>query len=395
MIARTLAPRAALGRPWDDCRVTTSPAAGPHRATRLRLPALGLRALGLPALGLLWLGLAAIVEAHGTVDPTPPSVWVLATAWHLDPTVAVPLVGAALAWLWMVDRIDRRHPHNPVPVPRTIAFLAGLLAIAVALQSGIERYDTTLFSIHMVQHLLLMLVAPPLLLLGAPITQLLRVVSPGFRRRVLLPFLHSGPMVFLSHPVTAWLLFTLVLWGTHFSPLFDVALENPPVHQLEHGLYLVAATLFWFPIVGADPGPRRLGYPARVLYLLLQMPPSSFLAMAVLFAKAPLYAHYATLGAPYGVTALADQQAAAGIMWLWSDVTFIGAILFVLGAWLRHDEHRTAEVEARIDEQRAALAARADRLAASRAGVIAGSGTAVGPGASSRQPGNGEASSSR
>lgn len=379
MIARTFAPRAALERPWDDSRVTT------WRAARWR-PA---RWLALPALGLAWLGLAGVAAAQGTVDPTAPSLWILATAWTFDPSVAVPLVATALAWLWVVARINRRHPHNPVPGARTSAFLLGLVVIAVALQSGVQRYDTTLFSIHMVQHLLLMLVAPPLLLLGAPITQLLRVVSPAFRRRVLLPFLGSGPMVFLSHPVTAWLLFTVVLWGTHFSPLFDIALENPPVHLLEHGLYLVAAALFWFPIVGADPGPRRLGYPARGMYLLLQMPPSSFLAMAVLFAKAPLYEHYATLGAPYGVTALADQQAAAGIMWLWTDVTFIVAILLVLGAWMIHDERRAVEVEAQVDEQRAALAARADRLAASKAGA------AIAPAAPVAQPGSGEPSSSR
>ena len=155
--------------PWDDSRVT-----------RRAIPAV--RWLALPAIGLAWLGFAGSVMAHGTFDPTPPSLWILATAWHFDPTVALPLVGTALAWLWMVHRIDRRHPRNPVPVPRTIAFLLGLFVIALALQSGVERYDTTLFSIHMVQHLLLMLIAPPLLLLGAPVTQLLRVVSPGFRR---------------------------------------------------------------------------------------------------------------------------------------------------------------------------------------------------------------------
>jgi cytochrome c oxidase assembly factor CtaG len=338
---------------------------------------------GLGLVGLVGLAAAGPVLAHGTFDPTPPTAWILATAWTFDPTVIVPLALAAVGWLWLVDRIDRRHPRSPVPVRRTVSFLAGLLVIAIALQSGIERYDTTLFSIHMVQHLLLMLVAPPLLLFGAPITQLLRAASPAVRRRVLLPILHSGPVAFLSHPVTAWLAFTLVLWGSHFSGLFDVALENPPVHQLEHVLYLVAASLFWFPVIGADPGPRPIGYPARGLYLLLQMPPSSFLAMAVLFAGTPLYHHYATLGSPYGITALADQQAAAAIMWIWSDVTFISAILLVVAAWMRHDERRTLETEAKVDEQRAALAARATALAARRADDLAA------------QPGSGEASSSR
>ncbi|HXI45442.1 MAG TPA: cytochrome c oxidase assembly protein, partial [Candidatus Acidoferrales bacterium] len=263
----------------------------------------------------------------------------------------------------------------------------------------IERYDTTLFQVHMVQHLLLMLIAPPLILLGAPITQLLRVAAPAVRRRILLPFLHSGPMVLLSHPVAAWLAFTGVLWFTHFSPLFDVSLEHPEVHQLEHVLYVTAALLFWFPVVGADPGPRRLGYPARALYLLLQMPPSSFLAMAILFTDAPLYPHYATLGAPYGITALADQQAAAGIMWVVSDVTFISAILVVIAAWMRSDERRTAEVEGRVDDQRAALAERADRLAERLAAARDAAAQAANPSSAPQPevppPGTGEASSSR
>jgi putative membrane protein len=315
--------------------------------------------------------LAGPVLAHGTYDPTPPDLWVLLTHWHLDASVGIPLVGTAVAWLWVVRRIGRRHPRNPVPPARSVAFLAGLGAIALALQSGIEGYDTTLFSIHMVQHLLLMLVVPPLLLLGAPVTQLLRVASARVRRRVILPILESVPLRFLSHPVTAWLAFTGVAWLTHFSPLYDMALEDPGVHYLEHVLFVASALLFWFPVVGADPGPHRLAYPARLLYLLLQMAPSSFLAMAILFNDRPLYDHYVELGSPYGVTALADQQAAAGIMWVAGNVVFTVAILLVIGAWMRSEERRTAEVERRIDARRADAARAA------------------------RQTGTGEASSSR
>jgi cytochrome c oxidase assembly factor CtaG len=330
------------------------------------------RVLGSVAMGLAG-GLAvsflaaAPVAAHGIFDPTPPTLGILATGWRFDPTIAIPLAVAAVGWLWLVDRIDRHHPHNPVPIRRTVAFLLGLLAIAVALQSGIERYDTTLFSIHMVQHLLLLLVAPSLLLYGAPVTQLLRVASPRVRRRVLLPVLESTPVAIASHPVTSWLAFTLVLWLSHFSVLFDASLENPPIHEAEHVLYLVVALLFWFPVVGADPSRHRLGHAGRALYLLLAMPPSSFLAMELLFAGTPLYHHYATLGAPYGIGALIDQQGAAAIMWIASDVTFIAGILLVIGAWMRHEERRTAETESRTDIERAALARRADRLAAIRA----------------------------
>jgi putative membrane protein len=363
----------------------------PRIVTR-RGPAFGglVPALGglVPALGGLAISLLAAgpALAHGDVPPTPPDIGILLTAWSFEPTIALPLALTAVGWLWVVRRIARHHPDSPVPGWRSAAFLAGIAVIAMALESGIERYDTTLFSIHMVQHLLLMLVAPPLLLLGAPVTQLLRVASPRVRRRVILPILESAPLRVASHPVTGWLAFTGVAWLTHFSPLFDLALEDPLVHDLEHVLFVVSALLFWFPVVGADPAPYRLGYPARLLYLLLQMPPSSFLAMAILFTDQPLYPHYATLGAPYGVTALADQQAAAGIMWLASDLVLIAAILLVIATWMRAEERRTAEVERRQDAVRAAIAERADRLAAR---------TACREVAPAGQPGTGEPSSAR
>jgi putative copper resistance protein D len=316
------------------------------------------------AVALLVPGVAA---AHGPVPHEPPTFAALALGWSFQPGVAVPLLALALGWAWLVRRIRRLHPATPVPAFRTAAFLVGLAAIALALLSGIERYDTTLFSVHMVQHLLLMLVAAPLIALGAPVTQILRAASPAVRRRLLLPVLHSPVAGALGHPVVAWLAFTLVAWASHFSPLFDLALENEAVHSAEHAAFLAAGLLFWWPVVAADPAPRRLTYPVRALYLLLQMPPSSFLGMAILFAGAPLYPHYATLGSPYGIDPLADQQLAGGIMWLAGDVVLIGAILAVVAAWMRHEERDAPAAERRADAARARLRERADQLARARA----------------------------
>jgi putative membrane protein len=219
----------------------------------------------------------------------------------------------------------------------------------------------------MVQHLLLLFAAAPLLALAAPVTQLLRAASPGVRRRLLLPLLHSTLGQAIGHPVVAWVTFTVVAWASHFSPLFDLSLENQAVHTLEHVAFLIAGLLFWWPVVGADPAPRRLTYPVRALYLLLQMPPSSFLGMAIVFAEAPLYPHYATLGSPYGISALSDQQLAGGIMWLTGDVVLIGAILVIVAAWMRHEERDAPAAERRADVGRARLRERADQLARSRA----------------------------
>jgi putative membrane protein len=305
----------------------------------------------------------AITLAHGPIPADAPSPLTLALGWRFEPLVAVPLLLAAAGWLALVRRIDRLHPDQPVPARRTAAFLGGLAAIAVALTSGIERYDTALFSVHMVQHLVLMLVAAPLIVLAAPVTQLLRAASASSRRRVLLPILHSTPVAALGHPVVAWLTFTLVLWASHFSPLFDAALENAGIHQAEHVVFVLAAVLFWWPVIGVDPARHRLGYPARALYLLAQMPFNSFLGMAILFASAPLYPHYATLGSPYGISSLADQQLAGGIMWLAGDVVFIVAILFVVAAWMRHEERDAPAAERRTAAQRALINERADQLA--------------------------------
>jgi cytochrome c oxidase assembly factor CtaG len=301
--------------------------------------------------------------AHGPVPPDPPSLATLALDWRFEPLVVIPLLLAAVGWLVIVRRVARQHPERPVPARRTAAVLGALAAIAIALLSGIERYDTTLFSVHMVQHLLLMLVAAPLLALAAPVTQLLRAASPATRARWLLPVLHSTPVAVLGHPVVVWLTFTVVLWIGHFSPLFDLALESEGVHQLEHAIFLVAAILFWWPVVGLDPARHRLGYPARGLYLLAQMPFNSFLGMAILFAAAPLYPHYATLGTPYGIAALADQQLAGGIMWLAGDVVFILAILVVVAAWMRHEERDAPAADRRTAAARALINERADRLA--------------------------------
>jgi putative copper resistance protein D len=311
---------------------------------------------------LALLAWAAPALAHGTVDVGPPTVAALLFGWTFEPILAIPLLVAASAWIAAVRAVNEAHPGNPVPPVRSAAFLGGLVAIAVALMSGIERYDTVLFSAHMVQHILLTLVAPPLIALGAPITLLLRVARPETRRRWILPVLHSRVLRALSFPVVAWVLFAGVMWATHFSPVFDQALEDPLVHDLEHAAYLGAGFLFWWPAIGLDPTPWRMSHPVRALYVFLQMPQNTFLAVAILSATAPLYPHYATLTRSWGPTPLADQQAAAGIMWFVGDLLFLAAILGLVAFWMRHEERTTAIADRRADAQRAEMGAREARL---------------------------------
>jgi putative copper resistance protein D len=293
----------------------------------------------------------AAVAAHGTGHAAP-SPETLLEAWTFDPSVWVPVVIAALAYWWARRLVYRRHPTKPVPLWRLWSWLAGLGAIVLALASPIEAFDTTLFSAHMVQHLLLTMVAAPLLVLAAPITLLLRVSTPETRRRWILPVLHSRIVRVISHPIVAWGLFAAVMWLTHFSPLFDAALEDETLHRLEHALYLGSALLFWWPVVGADPSPHRLGYPARLFYLALGMPLSSFLGLVIYSAQTVLYPHYLTLERAWGPSPLDDQRIAGGVMWVGGDAAFVLALVLVVAAWLRHEERANLREDARLARHR-------------------------------------------
>jgi putative copper resistance protein D len=314
-----------------------------------------------------WLAGVPAVAAHGPVPADPPSLPSLALGWTIEPLPTLGILVALGWWWWAIRRVDAAHPANPVPRRRSLAFVLGMAAIAVALLSGIDAYDTTLFWVHMVQHVLLMLVAAPLIALAAPITLLLRVSSPATRRRWILPVLHSRVVRALAFPAVAWILFAATMWVAHFSPLFEAALEDPLVHDLEHVLFLSVALLFWWPAVALDPAPWRMSHPMRALYVGLQMPQNTFLAVVILNATAVLYPHYATLVRSWGPPPLDDQRIAAGVMWLAGDAIFIVAVLAILWGWLRSEARDAARADRRAAAELAVIREREGRLAERRA----------------------------
>jgi putative membrane protein len=311
-----------------------------------------MRRTALP-LALLLLGFApAMVLAHGAEAP-PPSFPAVLLLWRLDPLVVVPLVATGAAYLWAVRMVNRAHPRNPHPRIRTWCFIGGLAAIGLALASPIEVLEGVLFSVHMVQHLLLMLVAAPLLLGGGPITLTLRVSTPSVRRTIL-RVLHSPVVKAISFPVVAWLLFAAVNWGWHFSTLYDEALENQLLHYLQHTTFLAAALLFWWPVTGVDPSPWRLRYPVRLFYLFLALPQNSFLGVALLSTGTVLYPHYVTNVRGWGPTPLEDQQLGGVLMWIAGDIAFLVGMAVVIWLWMRAEERKTARLDERLAAERAA-----------------------------------------
>ena len=254
------------------------------------------------------------------------------------------LVAAALLWLVAARRVRAARGPAAVSWGRNALFLAGLGTIAVALASPVDAVAATRFSVHMVQHLLLTLVAAPLLVLARPVTLALQASTPATRRRRLLPALRSRPLAAITSPPLAWCGFALVMWATHFSPLYEDALANPGLHALEHLAYLGAAVLFWSVVAAVDPSPARLSPPARILYLFLAMPQMTFLGLAIYGARHVLYPAYGT-----GPAALADQRLAGALMGGSGVLVFLPAIGVLLLDWWAREERAAHRADARLD----------------------------------------------
>jgi cytochrome c oxidase assembly factor CtaG len=275
----------------------------------------------------------------------------LITGWAFEPVPMVLVVVAGLLYWSGLRRLTRGRRGPPWPSSRTWCFVGGLAMTAVALLSPVDVYAEVSFSTHMLQHVLLMMVAAPLFALGAPVTLALRASRPETRRRILLPILHSRAVAILTHPIVAFALFAVVQYVTHFTGFYQAALESTTVHYLEHAMYLFSALLFWWPVVGLDPAPRKLSHPARLLYLVAAMPVEAFLSVALMSSRP--YPAYAALPPPWGgASAIADQANAAAIMWIAGDLTMLIAALLAAGAWLRREQIRQHRIEE--DEDRRA-----------------------------------------
>lgn len=251
--------------------------------------------------------------------------------WNLDPVLLAGLAGVTAIYLVALGpRRDRFPGAAPVGRWRVTAFLAGMGTTALALVSPLhvlgERY---LLTAHMVQHLLLTLVVPPLLLLG----------TPGWLLRPLLHLPYARPFAsFLTSPVVAFLLFngTFALW--HAPALYDLALRVAWVHILEHQSFALTALLSWWPVLSPLPELPRLSRPAQVLYLFLQSLPPTIIGALITFANAVLYPTYAAAPRLFGLSPLDDQQLAGLIMWVPGALVYLLALSIVFIVWLEGDE---------------------------------------------------------
>jgi putative copper resistance protein D len=272
---------------------------------------------------------------------------------RLDSVVAVGVVLAAALYLYGVYRLRARGDRWPVP--RTVLFCGpGLGAVAVVTVSGLQAYDTTLLSVHMVQHMVLSMVAPIFLALGAPVTLALRTL-PRRPRRALLAVLHSVPVRVLTFPLVAFGLFVVTPFALYFTDLYRLSLANGLVHEWLHLHFIVAGGLFFWPLVGLDPLPGRWPHPGRALLMLLSVPFHTVLGLTIMQSSTLIGGDwYPSLGLAWA-DPVADQRLAGGVLWAGGEAVSVTMLAVLLVQWMRASEREARRVDRELD--RAEIAA--------------------------------------
>ena len=303
---------------------------------------------GAVLLGLVaWMARVAPALAHGA-SPGEPTAQTILTSWSSDPQIIVGLLALAALYIWGFRRVQSSGPRVPFPGSRLVFFLAGLLVIFVATQSALETYDTTLFYAHMMQHVVLIALAAPLLVLGSPVNLALRAASPAIRRRIMAPLIQSRFIRLISHPLIAWLPLQAVLITWHLVPsLFDAALENEFVHQLQHLSFLAAAILFWWAVLGVNPNRWSLAFRSRAAAIALALVGGGVVSVPLLVSDGAIYPHYELLTRSWGPDPLWDQVLGATLMALFLPMAYAGGLLVVGAEWMAHAEKAASRMTAR------------------------------------------------
>lgn len=270
---------------------------------------------------------------------SPTQVWL--TDWPFYPSIVLGLALLTGAYLLAITRWRDRFPGaEPVSAGRVVAFLGGVLALFLALQSPIDEIgDQYLFFVHMLQHLLLTLIAAPLLLYGTP-GWLLR---PVFARSPALLRLGRA----LTRPLPAFALFNVVFIAYHIPAILDVVQSSEAIHAATHVLFIVTAVITWWPVLGPLPELPRIPYPAQMLYLFLQTLPGMLLGAVLTFAPVVFYQPYTVTPRLWeAITPLMDQQISGLIMWVGGGTFFLFVFALVFYRWAQLSEAQEPQVAA-------------------------------------------------
>lgn len=298
------------------------------------------------------------------VDPStvPPfSFTTVFTETAIDPLLMTSIILVGAAYLWGVQRLRRGGVRWPVG--RSISFLAGGLGtLAFVTMSGVGAYDETLFSVHMAQHMVLAMVTPIFLALGAPVTLALRALPLAGRKR-LNRALHWRIARFYMNPFVGFVIFVGSPWVLYFTGWYEASIRNVWLHELMHVHFLFSGAVFFWPLIGLDPVPGRVSHPFRVLLLVATLPFHAFLGLTIMQSTTLLAGDY------YGNLNLAwsdpysEQKVGGGLLWSAGELVALLMLGAALYQWMKASEREAARVDRQLDRQDAARAAARDDAA--------------------------------
>lgn len=265
--------------------------------------------------------------------------------WDAEPLVCLLLATVSLIYLAGISRLKREQRLPIAAWSRGLAFAGGIVLLGLALLSPLDAWSDELSSAHMAQHLILMMIAPPLLILGHPIVVALWAL-PRDRRRSVAAWWQASRMVrpvidWLRSPLIAWLTVSAMLWFWHLPKPYDLAFTEPAAHALAHLSFFLTSTLFWRVVI-EDPQSRRLSLGATMIFVVTFAMENAMLAALLIFAPKVLYAAHATAPAWSPLSPLEDQQLAGVLMWSVTGVADLIALAWLFVAWLASSDRRMA-----------------------------------------------------
>lgn len=299
----------------------------------------------------------------------PPTVARLMLDWRFDLIFGTAAIVMAVTYLLWVRRLRRRG--DAWPAGRTVAWLCGCAALLFTTSSGLGRYMPAMFSMHMIAHMLLSMLVPVLLVLGAPMTLALRALPTAGRgeppgpREWVLAALHSRVSRFLTHPVVATIVFVAGFYGLYFGGLFDAAVDNHAAHVLMNVHFLLSGYLFYWVVIGIDPTPRQIPQLGKVAMVFASLPLHAFFGVVMMGMDTVLgETFYRSLQLSWHTDLLGDQKLGGGIAWAAGEVPLVLVMIALLVQWRRSDQRTAKRLDRAADrDEDADLAAYNNMLA--------------------------------
>lgn len=277
-----------------------------------------------------------------TLIPSPPiQLSKLLTGFQSDPLSLVALCLEVVSiFLYLKAVATLKAKGRSWPIMRTVSFMGGILVVFIATGSGFASYDDTVFTIHVLQHLMLMNLAPIFIALSAPITLLLQASRKSVQTKAI-KFLHSKLISFLTFPVFAWLLSYTTMYVYFLTPVYQLSIEHPLFHDYTHFHFLIAGMIFWTTLIGIDPVRWKMSYGAKLAYLLLGIPFNTFLGIALTSVRTSISPAHT----------LTDVHIGGALLWILGEVFTIAGLAIIFFQWARHEERIAIRSDRELDQQ--------------------------------------------